>query len=199
MNSPTFWKHLLESLVQAGHTQGHLAIAGGCVRDYLLGLEPKDIDIFVGTPLPNNARHNAFFAPTDWQPVPAPPNNLRAEYFGEGTNHIAAIHDFTVADTAVQMIYVNRFIFDHIARFDLQLSNGTFHLNEGLVVPMSLMKGISDKVIRANIRRTSNNTMARAERFLEKISAVEDGWTIDVDQINNNNLAQPAPQWGQAF
>ena len=199
MNSPTFWKHLLESLVQAGHTQGQLAIAGGCVRDYFLGLEPKDIDIFVGTPLANNAQHNAFFAPADWQPVPPANNEMRAEYLGEGANHIAAIHDFTVADTAVQMIYVNRFIFDHIARFDLQLSNGTFHLNEGLVVPMSLMKGISDKVIRANIRRTANNTMARAERFLEKISAVEDGWTIDVDQINNNNLAQPAPQWGQVF
>lgn len=41
-NGPALWETLLEALDVTDAT-----VAGGCIRDYLLGVEPKDIDIFV--------------------------------------------------------------------------------------------------------------------------------------------------------
>lgn len=41
-NGPALWDALLEAVGVPG-----AVIAGGCLRDYQLGLEPKDIDIFV--------------------------------------------------------------------------------------------------------------------------------------------------------
>jgi hypothetical protein len=41
-NGPALWETLLEAT-----DESETLIAGGCIRDYLLGLEPKDIDIFV--------------------------------------------------------------------------------------------------------------------------------------------------------
>lgn len=41
-NGPALWDALLEALNVDG-----AVIAGGCIRDYMLGLEPKDIDICI--------------------------------------------------------------------------------------------------------------------------------------------------------
>lgn len=41
-NGPVLWEALLEAIDLDG-----AVVAGGCIRDYLLRLEPKDIDIFV--------------------------------------------------------------------------------------------------------------------------------------------------------
>lgn len=41
-NGPELWDAILRGLNDAS-----AVIAGGCVRDYLLGREPKDIDVFV--------------------------------------------------------------------------------------------------------------------------------------------------------
>lgn len=41
-NGPELWSFLLGEIGMAG-----AVVAGGCIRDYLLGVEPKDIDIFV--------------------------------------------------------------------------------------------------------------------------------------------------------
>lgn len=43
-NGPDLWDSILEKM-PAGSV-----IAGGAVRDYLLGVEPKDIDVFMGVP-----------------------------------------------------------------------------------------------------------------------------------------------------
>lgn len=42
LNGPKLWDQLLEAVGVDG-----AVIAGGCIRDYMLGLEPKDYDIFV--------------------------------------------------------------------------------------------------------------------------------------------------------
>jgi hypothetical protein len=41
-NGPALWETLIEALDIPG-----AVIAGGCIRDYVLGHEPKDIDLFV--------------------------------------------------------------------------------------------------------------------------------------------------------
>jgi hypothetical protein len=41
-NGPALWETLLEAT-----GEDEAVVAGGCIRDYLLGLSPKDIDIFV--------------------------------------------------------------------------------------------------------------------------------------------------------
>ncbi|WCD56149.1 tRNA nucleotidyltransferase [Caulobacter phage KSC] len=44
-NGPDLWHSLLEDIVAV--FGGDAIIAGGCIRDFMLGLEPKDIDIWV--------------------------------------------------------------------------------------------------------------------------------------------------------
>lgn len=46
MNGPVIWHPLLSNLLQADETV-RFTVVGGCVRDYLFGLEPKDIDVAV--------------------------------------------------------------------------------------------------------------------------------------------------------
>ncbi|RQW44679.1 hypothetical protein [Novosphingobium sp. LASN5T] len=41
-NGPALWGRLLEEIGDE-----HAVVAGGCIRDYELGLPPKDIDIFI--------------------------------------------------------------------------------------------------------------------------------------------------------
>jgi hypothetical protein len=47
MSGPAIWGSLLNQVRAA--SPGRFVVAGGAIRDYWLGLEPKDIDIFVDT------------------------------------------------------------------------------------------------------------------------------------------------------
>lgn len=46
MSGPVYWVPLLASLADLP-VEGGFVVAGGCVRDYALGLEPKDIDLCI--------------------------------------------------------------------------------------------------------------------------------------------------------
>ena len=48
MSGPAVWGALLNQIRAAAPAR--FVVAGGAIRDYWLGLEPKDIDIFVDTP-----------------------------------------------------------------------------------------------------------------------------------------------------
>jgi len=185
MNGPMFWNALLRGLANVGHNEENMMIAGGCIRDWLLGLEPKDIDIFIGS---GNTHFNA---PETWE---AGEQNRDEEYFGRGgPQNITAIHNYRVANTDVQVIYCNRSIYAHLASFDLKLSNAFFTLTGGLTVPQPVIDSLESKTILANLHRTAANTMERAERFLAKVSEVEEGWRIDREQIRHE-MPMAAPQ-----
>lgn len=47
LNGPELWEKILKPIRSC---YGHAIIAGGCVRDYLLGFPPKDFDVFVNVP-----------------------------------------------------------------------------------------------------------------------------------------------------
>lgn len=50
VNGPELWKHILADMPSGA------VVAGGAIRDYLLGVEPKDIDVFC----PSNAFGGGF-------------------------------------------------------------------------------------------------------------------------------------------
>jgi len=89
MNGPEFWNEIYERIPNG-------LIAGGCVRDHLLGLPPKDIDVFI---------HPQWLAGIDQ----APPadfvfvgNGGREDYEGRD---IRSIRDYTYRGQPVQLIF----------------------------------------------------------------------------------------------
>ncbi len=58
-NGPALWDAILSRMPEGS------VIAGGAVRDYLLGFEPKDIDVFTGFPVGGNPSDYLDFKPND--------------------------------------------------------------------------------------------------------------------------------------
>lgn len=56
INGPELWDLILGDMPEGA------VIAGGAVRDYLLGVEPKDIDVFYAWPAPSSE-------PIDWESI----------------------------------------------------------------------------------------------------------------------------------
>lgn len=171
MNGPKFWSEIRSAIITAGNWRGQPMIAGGCVRDWLIGLEPKDIDVFVSA--------ENFVQPTGdhWEqdPVNPMPPEIRDGY--EGLNNITAVSNLLYKGQAVQIIELAQGMNPHeyVYSFDMELLRGSYD-ERGLVVPADAIKDIEQKQI--FISRWSENTQQRAQRFLDKVSRVEEGWRI---------------------
>lgn len=186
MNSPMFWKYILDTLEAHGLGPTRTVVTGGCIRDYLLGLEPKDIDVVVSVP-PGRGNYD-YNIPEGWTPLPR--GDLPDEYVGNP--NIVEIHDYLVAETTVQLIITTNARYGHIERHDLLLTKGAFTIDGGLDIPGTMFTEIQHKRIRASANSATDGTMARAQRFLDKISEFEDGWVVDAEQIRQNLQVPPA-------
>lgn len=58
-NGPSLWDAILARMPEGS------IVAGGAVRDYLLGFEPKDIDVFTGFPVGGDPGDYLDFTPSD--------------------------------------------------------------------------------------------------------------------------------------
>lgn len=152
-------------------------IAGGCIRDWMLGLEPKDIDVFVTVPenveirLPTN---RAGWQLDEANPMPGEMNGVPG--YG-GLNSIVEIHNWLKGGQAVQIIRLRPDInlSEYVWTFDIDICTGRFD-SSGLTIPHGAMVDLEAKVIHTN--SPTQACFDRAERFLRKVSQVEQGWRI---------------------
>lgn len=90
-NGPELWDAVREAALSVF---SDALVAGGCIRDYRLGVPPKDIDVFVAGP-------SALIVHPDFvhQPVPS---DRREEY--EGRPYVRFVDDYDFHGIHVQVI-----------------------------------------------------------------------------------------------
>lgn len=178
MNGPRLWTNILNQI------PGDRVIAGGCVRDWMLGVPEKDIDVFYN----NVPGEGDFVLRNGWRlaedQVQQDENH---EYVG--INGIRGIVDAIYQDHRVQLIRLNDDINlgRYITNFDISICKGSFRVFEGLLIPAPMARDLEEKQIFCEGQ--TNQTSVRARRFLEKIGQYEQGWKVINDPANNDPFA----------
>jgi hypothetical protein len=173
INNPSTWAELLQFCPK------NSILAGGAIRDWLVGQEPKDYDIFYsyfpGIPITNNnwlyqeivdpVAHAAEYQPVD----------------GEPNKKIGAVYNYEVILSGgffvqVQMVgvhYPNPK--EHCKTFDHTLTLGRFGLESGLAISPLLFESLRTRTV------TCLDPLRKEKSFLRATTAVE---RIDPDHID---------------
>lgn len=188
MNGPKFWNEVATRIDRLGinRQDWDIMITGGCVRDWYLGLTPKDIDVFVRQGTGQGvfgSRNIEGFEPSDGPQV-------ADEYMGVG--NIVEITNWKFVDTDIQIILINQDPMNHRDLFDAELLKGSYELDAGLRLPSQTLKDLDDKVVRLT-RNATARSQERAERFLQKVGQVEEGWTINTEAYDQAQVQAAQP------
>lgn len=174
MNGPRLWTNILNQI------PGDSVIAGGCVRDWMLGVPEKDIDVFYN----NVPGEGDFVLQNGWRLAE---EQVQQQHYDRGLNGIRGIVDAVYQDHRVQLIRLNDDVNlgQYITNFDISICKGNFRVFEGLLIPAPMARDLEEKKIFCEGQ--TNQTSVRARWFLEKISQYEQGWEILNDPANNND------------
>lgn len=181
MNNPAFWAQVLNQLhLQNVGSIADMAVAGGAIRDWLIGIPHRDIDVFVV--LREGQEGHELQIPANWAHNP---NRQRQQYPGQ---EILSVHDFILDQEHINLIVLRPGVFleRYITGFDTPLNRGAFKRFSGLTVSVETLTDMENKDIfieRPDIPRQ----VERAQDWLQRVSQVEQGWKIV-------NLPQPEPE-----
>lgn len=176
MNGFLFWNDVLQRISNA--TDGAPAvIAGGCIRDYMLGLPPKDIDVFVEGEVNHLMGNNPEGFELD-RLMPA-----REEYRGN-LNNILFIQDYKYRDTAINIINIDAMVYGVLDNFDSNINKGMY---DGMNLEISADMGKDLENREVTIVRQGHNSMQRAQRLVQKVHAAgERDWRITLAETEWN-------------
>lgn len=157
MNGPVLWNEILKQMPAGA------IIAGGAVRDYLLGYEPKDIDVFVHHSASIDHGKDFIFTGPNKDFIFTGPNADRdAEYVGNAAPF--AVMNYQYANLPVQVIYTKCSPRGHVDTFDIGLCqmgyDGEVHMSEAALTDMK------NKTV--TIINDMENAVKRQTRFVEK-------------------------------
>ena len=171
MNGPGFWSKLLTEFEETNRTANAL-VSGGCIRDWMLGLTPKDIDIFYNLP-----RDRVVNYPNGWELDPVVQANWTD--YGVEDSPIVRITDMIVEDTKVQLVQTATNTYDHVEHFDSNITKGLYDRLGGLALPTEMLRDLENKTV--TVKKDRDRSRQRAQRFIEKVGAVEEGWRMVED------------------
>jgi hypothetical protein len=169
MNNPEFWLDVHQR-VQRSVGYRTTTIAGGCIRDYMLGLDAKDIDVFVGHSIVRHDNLATLRHPDDFEFL----GTATEEEYPGAANHFV-VCNYRYMDTDIQVMHLRGDFRNHLETFDHNMCFGQFDGNR-TVLPLNFMKGYARKEV--EVYNDGEKTKARAETFIDKVSAVEDGWRL---------------------
>lgn len=197
-NNPIIWDSILFQLMTGGQAiwgnlpqqeqAKRMLIAGGCVRDYMLGLPYKDIDVFVS--LPEGVE---FIPPHGWdvdvENQIQPPeieayNNINGQirYIGNYLGRQAVVDGVQQERPKIQVIVLrhDQDVNEYVDGFDYNLCMGRYGISddrEGLYIPYTMLNGLQRKRLWTEAPREM--THQRMAAFLQKIGQFEQGWGLD--------------------
>ena len=183
MNTPEMWQDVLARIKTANPNIETAMIAGGCIRDYFIGIQPKDIDVFVR------------YGPRNFTPFQLPrdfgfaddvqPDN--EEY--DDTAIINTMY-FSYNNTLINVIVLDAHVevADYITTgFDVAICKGRVTDNGNMFLPYQMLQDLNNKTL--TVTNPSAGTTRRLTRFLTRIGAVEQGWRAVYPERAPNNIA----------
>jgi len=198
MNGPGFWNELLTSARNTWNIRG--MVAGGAVRDWMLGIQPNDIDLF----LPHGRAANRAHHPEGWEFR----RDLTAEEYA-GAGHDFNVQEYLVRDTIVQVMFLRHGFHTHYAGFDNNLTKGYYEpqgtFNTGrLKLSDDLLYGMEHQVIYPMHIDHAENVRQRMNEQRERLNRTIPGWRIEnanpftLQRVQQERRADPgAPGAGQ--
>jgi hypothetical protein len=184
MNGPAFWNKLLADISTTYRTQG--IVAGGAVRDWMLGIEPNDIDIFLASAstLFNND------TPDGWEYI----RTVSVEEYPNAPERFN-VKEFRVDNTIVQVVFLELGFFTHYTSFDNNLTKGYYTPKDifssgRLILSDELLYGLEYQRIYPLVGM-SENVVNRMNEQRDRLNQTMPGWIV---QDNNPLQAVPAPR-----
>jgi hypothetical protein len=153
-NGPALWSELLAQLPGA-------VVAGGAVRDYFLGVEPKDIDIFLSS--------DKYTIPEGFEPLG---DDRSSEY--AALPDIAIVTRGTINGFQVDLVGMANLNAETLLdTFDFGISRSMFA--DGVIVDTPEAKFDRDnKVVTMILDDRTERSVKRFERFNERMGGVYD-------------------------
>lgn len=180
MNGPAVWTDLRRRVLYARQHRDDAVVAGGCIRDWMLGLRHKDIDIF----LPN-------FGANDEDTLRRRLEEQGLLFLGEG-DHILYEGAFKVLnynyreryteraeEHTVQIILLPGTFLDHFATFDYNMVKA-YYDKDGLHLSKEFANGLENRRVGMTNHFQMDRTRERVEGFIEKVNRVDPGWVSHI-------------------
>lgn len=195
MNGPQFWDKLIDDLLAipappnqfAGARYGgdwNITVAGGAVRDWVLGEEPNDIDVFISH---RTNLEEVPLTPPGWEFVRALVGN--EEYPGAGDRF--NVYEYMVEGTRVQTMMLQHGFFTHYQGFDYNMTQTYYTKTGGLIMSKDFAHGLDRMQMWQTQPQAADNTADRMQQQLARPHFR--GWTVVEDPL------RVAPQGVQNF
>lgn len=182
MNNPEFWLDIHQRVSRTVFWTP-VTIAGGCIRDYMLGLEAKDIDVFVSRSRIRHDNLDALVHPEGFEFL-----GTATEEDYPGAEHQFLVCNYRYMDTDIQIMHLRGEFLFHLESFDCNMGFGQFDGNR-TILPLNWMKGYARKEV--EVYNDGERTAARAQAFIDKVSEVEAGWRLAPRQPAVDPFAAP--------
>lgn len=157
VNGPELWDQILAFFPGA-------IIGGGAVRDYLLGVEPKDIDVF--------ANANDLHVPDNFAPLEG---DRREEY--DALGFIDVVSRATMAGYQIDLVGINLACTPRelIETFDFGVSRCAYTTSAGIIDTAESLADRSNKTVTLLLDDRLERSRLRFARFNERMGG---DWTL---------------------
>lgn len=200
MNGPQFWDKLIDDLLAipappnqfAGARYGgdwNITVAGGAVRDWVLGEEPNDIDVFISHRID---LEEVPLTPPGWEFLRAVVGNEEYPGAGERFN----VYEYMVEGTRVQTMMLQHGLHPHYAGFDYNMTKAYYQKTAGIVMSREFSHGLDRMQMWQTGRENPANTPARMQAQLARPHFA--GWTVVENPLRvavNPVPAAPNQRW----
>lgn len=175
-NGPVLWTSIINQLTEA-FPDSRIAVAGGAVRDYKIGVKPKDIDVFIGFDGKEIDFELACLELPELKKL-VPTGDLR-EYMNPATPDnpddlgyaILGVYEFKYAGYPVQVIAIPADIFmpeEVVKKFDIALCEFFFTPEKGIVGTPEAEKDLKENLM--TLKNNGDKTHTRYLRIARRLS-----------------------------
>lgn len=174
-NGPALWETLLEELAVDG-----AVVAGGCIRDYLLGFEPKDIDIFV--PVTNRQEFEEFIYSLNDSPLWSVELIEGEEYRVHDPHSIIGVAEGEALGLPVNIVARCSHIegaWELINSFDYGILQWSFQSTDtGIVATTAALMDLANRTATLTHDGTYEQSLDRYARWLKRVTPVGGQWPL---------------------
>lgn len=176
MNGPKLWSTLRANVFSATSYRNQPTIAGGCIRDWMLGLQHKDIDIFV--PNFTEDMEPDFRGRMERYGFVFVEEANREQYEGAFKVLNYEWTERTGEDHAVQVVLLPGTFTEHFALFDYNMVKAYYDMS-GVHLSYQFIDGLERKNIYMTNYTQQDTTRDRMVNFANKVNVVDPGWIVE--------------------
>jgi len=179
MNNYDAWRQIYNGVMAAAQYRHTTHIAGGCIRDYMLGLPHNDIDVFLDAAI-DRVSSDDFVTRMEGRGFTYRRRVGAEEYPGADAGFNVAEFHHPATDNIVQVMGLrNTFLGTHYRHFDNNMVR-CYYSEQGVHLSRGFMEGMENKKVTPwAVSDEGDASIIRANNFIDKANTIEPGWVRD--------------------